>query len=195
MTRLMTLALLAGLAVAGTARADDPVVVVETSLGTFEVQLFEKDAPTTVKNFLSYVDDKFYDNTIFHRVISDFMVQGGGFETGGKEKKTKAAIKNESYNGLSNKKYTLAMARTDKPDSATSQFFVNVEDNDRLDKVRAKDRVGYCVFGKVIKGTDVVEKIKAVKTDKGTLITEGQKHVEDDVPVEEVVIKSIKLKK
>src|SRR5262249_39702104 len=125
----------------------NPVVVIESSMGTIKVELFEKDAPVTVKNFLAYVDDKFYDGTLFHRVIDKFMIQGGGFEPGMKEKKAKAPIKNESNNGLSNKRGTIAMAREDKPDTAASEFFINVVDNDFLDKARSKDKVGYCVFG------------------------------------------------
>jgi cyclophilin family peptidyl-prolyl cis-trans isomerase len=186
----LTLAALAAVFAVATARAaDNPVVVVETSLGSFEVELYPEKAPDTVKNFLGYVDDKFYDGVIFHRVISDFMIQGGGFEPGMKQKKTKDPIKNESGNGLSNLKGTIAMARTQVADSATSQFFVNVEDNDRLDKEKFQDKVGYCVFGKVTKGMDVVDKIKAVKVKD--LPDLGHRNV----PVEDVVIKSIARKK
>src|SRR5213594_623141 len=124
--RILFLAVAAGLISVLPARAVNPVVVMETSAGTIKIELFEDKAPITVKNFLSYVDDKFYDGTIFHRVISDFMIQGGGLEPGFKQKKeTKDPIKNEADNGLSNKKYTIAMARTDDPDSATAQFFIN----------------------------------------------------------------------
>ena len=173
--------------VAGSARAANPVVLVETSLGTFKVELFEDKAPVTVKNFLQYVEDKHYDGTIFHRVISDFMIQGGGFEPGMKEKKTRDPIKNESSNGLSNLKGTLAMARTGEPNSATAQWYVNVKDNNFLDKAKARDGVGYCVFGRVIEGLDVIEKIKGVETDtvKGF----------ENVPSKDVVIKSVKLEK
>jgi cyclophilin family peptidyl-prolyl cis-trans isomerase len=189
----LTFALLAAVfALAGVARADNPVVVVETSMGTIEVELYADKAPETVKNFLGYVDDKFYDGLIFHRVISDFMIQGGGFEPGMKQKKTKDPIKNESDNGLSNTKGTLAMARTRAADSATSQFFINVEDNDRLDKAKFQDKVGYCVFGKVTSGMDVVDKIKAVKV--SNLMENGQV-THQAVPVEDVVIKSIARKK
>ncbi len=154
-----------------------PVVVMDTSLGTIKIELNEEKAPITVKNFLSYVDDKFYDNTIFHRVISNFMIQGGGFEPGMKEKGTKAPIKNES--GLSNVRGSIAMARTNNVDSATAQFFINVVDNaESLDKPR------YCVFGKVILGMDVVDKIKAVKT--------GSRGGHGDVPIADVVIKSVR---
>src|SRR5262245_39951464 len=138
------------------AKTKNPVVAIKTSLGTIKVELFEDKAPTTVKNFLKYADDKHYDGTTFHRVIGTFMIQGGGFEKGfnratnleeakKKERKTREPIKNESANGLLNTKYTLAMARTPKPDSATSQFFINVKDNDFLDRANARDKVGYCV--------------------------------------------------
>lgn len=171
---------------AGSARAANPVVAVETSMGTFKVELFEDKAPETVKNFLKYVDDKHYDGTIFHRVISDFMIQGGGFEPGLKEKKTRDPIKNEASNGLSNLKGTIAMARTNDPNSATSQFYINVKDNSRgLDK--SPTSAGYCVFGRVIEGMDVVEKIKDVET--------GSSKGHDDVPTKDVVIKSVKLAK
>jgi cyclophilin family peptidyl-prolyl cis-trans isomerase len=184
--------LLAGLLVLGpsgisSARADDtknPVVVMETSLGTIKIELYPDKAPITVKNFLQYVDDKFYDGTIFHRVIEDFMIQGGGFQPGMKEKKTRAPIKNESSNGLSNKRGTIAMARTNRPDSATAQFYINVKDNNFLDKAQARDRVGYCVFGKVIEGMDVVDKIRRVKT--------GTQGDFENVPSDDVVIKSVR---
>lgn len=164
---LTALALLASVAVAA-----NPVVEIKTSKGTIQVELFEKDAPITVKNFLQYVDDKHYDGTIFHRVISDFMIQGGGLTKDMKEKKTREPIKNESSNGLENKRGTIAMARTPLPDSATSQFFINVVDNSFLDRKNARDRVGYCVFGKVISGMDVVDKIKNVRTGRGDVPTE-----------------------
>lgn len=172
---------------AGTARAANPVVAIETNHGTFKVELFEDKAPVTVKNFLQYVEDKHYDGTVFHRVISDFMIQGGGFEPGMKEKKTRDPIKNESSNGLSNLKGTLAMARTNEPNSATAQWYVNVKDNTFLDKAKARDGVGYCVFGRVIEGLDVVEKIKGVETDT------VQGH--ENVPTKDVVIKSVKVVK
>jgi cyclophilin family peptidyl-prolyl cis-trans isomerase len=171
--------------VTGTARAANPVVVMETNMGTIKIELFEDKAPITVKNFLKYAEDKHYDGTIFHRVISTFMIQGGGMEPGLKEKKTRDPIKNEASNGLSNLKYTLAMARTDEADSATAQFFINVKDNKFLDK--SADSDGYAVFGRVIEGTDVVDKIKGVET--GT--SKGFK----DVPKEDVVIKSVRLVK
>jgi peptidyl-prolyl cis-trans isomerase B (cyclophilin B) len=159
-------------------------VVMETNHGTVHIELEDDKAPITVKNFLAYVDDGFFDGTIFHRVISNFMIQGGGFEPGMKQKKTKAQIKNESGNGLQNKLGTLAMARTNVADSATAQFFINLKDNDFLDKAKAQDGVGYCVFGKVTDGMDVVEKIKGVPT--------GNKGGHSDVPREDVVINSIK---
>lgn len=165
------------------------VVNIQTSLGDIKVELNEGAVPITVKNFLSYVDEKFYDGTIFHRVIADFMIQGGGFETGlqdaklisdfeKKQKKTKAPIKNESGNGLSNARGSIAMARTSVLDSATSQFFINTADNSRLDPAK------YCVFGKVVDGMDVVEKIRKVET----MSIQGQI---GDVPTKDVVIKSI----
>ena len=179
---------------AGSARAANPVVVIETNLGTIKLELYEEKAPITVKNFLSYVDDKHYDGLIFHRVIEGFMVQGGGMEPGGKEKKTKAPIKNEAANGLSNLRSTIAMARVGRDvgevkaaDSATSQFFINTVDNTRLDKKEDPRGIGYCVFGRVIEGMDVVDKIEKVK----------KKPVDDpmdspSVPVEDVVIKSVR---
>jgi peptidyl-prolyl cis-trans isomerase A (cyclophilin A) len=181
----LTLAALALSLTAGVARAANPVVVVETSLGTFKVELDQDKAPVTVKNFLSYVEDKHYDGTLFHRVKSNFMIQGGGFAPGLKEKGTKAPIKNESNNGLSNKRGTIAMARTRAPDSATAQFFINVVDNNFLDG--AGGRPGYAVFGKVIDGMDVVDKIKSVD------VADRGQH--EAVPKEDVVIKSIRVEK
>ncbi|HTU21325.1 MAG TPA: peptidylprolyl isomerase [Gemmataceae bacterium] len=175
--------------------AKNPVVVMETSMGTIKIQLDDGHAPNTVKNFLTYVDDKFYDGTIFHRVIEDFMIQGGGFKPELKDaksfedikasqKKTRAPIKNESPNGLSNTRGTIAMARTNDLDSATAQFFINAVDNsDKLDRPR------YCVFGKVIDGMDVVDKIRKVQT-KGIVI-QGQR-VMGDVPADSVLIKSVR---
>jgi len=183
MLRFLSLALvvgiLAGLPAQGVAQ-ENPIVVIETSMGTIKVLLNADKAPVTVKNFLGYVDDKFYDGLIFHRVIGDFMIQGGGFEPGMNEKKTKAPIKLEVGVGLSNVRGTLAMARTSDPNSATAQFFINVKDNDRLDKAGG----GYAVFGKVVEGMDVVDNIKNVKT--------TTKNGHGDVPVQDVTIKSIK---
>jgi peptidyl-prolyl cis-trans isomerase B (cyclophilin B) len=155
----------------------------ETSMGSIAIELNEDKAPITVKNFLGYVDDGFYNGTIFHRVIPDFMVQGGGMEPGMKEKKTKGQIKNESSNGLSNQRGTLAMARTNVPDSATAQFFINLKDNTFLDKSQSRDGVGYAVFGKVTACMDVVDKIKGVAT--------GSRGHHDDVPVKDVTITSV----
>jgi cyclophilin family peptidyl-prolyl cis-trans isomerase len=176
--------------------AKNPVVIINTSMGPIKVELFEDKSPVTVKNFLGYVDDKFYDGTIFHRVIGkenadeDFMVQGGGFSEDRKEKKTKGPIKNESANGVSNKRGTLAMARTSAPDSASAQFFINVKDNDFLDGKVGK--AGYAVFGKVIEGQDVVDKIKAVKTGTKKFTTPFGEADFQNVPEENVVIKSIR---
>jgi cyclophilin family peptidyl-prolyl cis-trans isomerase len=171
----------------GTAADKNPVVVMDTSMGKIEIELYPDKAPITVNNFLSYVDKKFYDGTIFHRVIGNFMIQGGGFEPGMREKETQAPIKNESSNGLSNKRGTIAMARTPQPNSATAQFFINVEDNEALDKAKSRDGVGYCVFGKVSQGMDVVDKIRRVKT--------TGKAGHQDVPAEDVIIKSVRLEK
>jgi len=173
-----------GIACAGGKK--NPVVVMETSLGTVKMELFEKEAPISVKNFLDYADSGFYNGTIFHRVISGFMIQGGGFTTEFKQKPTKSPIKNEAANGLKNTRGTLAMARTGAPDSATSQFFINVVDNAMLNRPNP-DGHGYAVFGKVVEGMDVVDKIRAVKT--------GFSRGFQDVPVEQVVIKSIKVVK
>jgi peptidyl-prolyl cis-trans isomerase B (cyclophilin B) len=162
--------------------AESNVVVLETSLGTIKLELHPDKAPITVKNFLAYVDDGFYDGTVFHRVIPNFMIQGGGMEPGMRQKPTKGEIKNESSNGLANKRGSVAMARTSAPDSATAQFFINVTDNGFLDKAQARDGVGYCVFAQVIEGMDVVDKIKAVKT-----TTKGS---HENVPVTDVVIRS-----
>ena len=174
---LSYLAILAGaISVSSPApQGKNPVVVMETSLGTLKIELFEDKAPISVKNFLQYTDDKYYDGTIYHRVIKDFMIQGGGKDQKMNTKPTRAAIKNEAGNGLSNVRGTIAMARTNNPDSATSQFFINVVDNAKLDK--SVSNAGYCVFGKVIEGMDVVDKIRAVKTGV------------EDVPVETIVIK------
>ena len=159
------------------------MILMSTSLGDIKIELYDQDAPDTVKNFLSYVNDKFYDGTIFHRVIAGFMIQGGGFTPAMEQKPTKPPIKNESSNGLKNETYTLAMARTSVPDSATSQFFINVKNNDFLNKASAQDGVGYAVFGKVIEGMDVVNKIEKVTT--------GRSGMYSDVPTEPVVIKSM----
>jgi cyclophilin family peptidyl-prolyl cis-trans isomerase len=175
-----------GMVTAGAARAANPLVLIETNHGNIKVELFEDKSPVTVKNFLSYVDDKFYDNTICHRVIEDFMIQGGGTGADRKEKKTKPPIKNEAGNGISNQRGTLAMARTNNPDSATAQFFINLKDNTFLDRKGDTPReAGYAVFGKVVEGMDVVDKI--AKVDK-TLNEMGEKAI----PKEDVIIKSVK---
>lgn len=167
--------------------AKNPVVVFETSMGSFEVELDEVKAPNTVKNFLSYVDSKFYDGTIFHRVINNFMIQGGGFDEKMSEKKTKAPIKNEAANGLSNSVGTLAMARTGNPHSATAQFFINVADNTYLNhRDTTEGGYGYAVFGKVISGMHVINRIKTVKT--------GNIGPHSNVPMDVVIIKSAKRK-
>ena len=149
--------------------------------GVITLELDQEKAPKSVENFLSYVKKGHYDNTIFHRVIPGFMVQGGGFEPGMAQKPTDAQIDNEANNGLKNNNYTVAMARTNAPHSATAQFFINIKDNDFLNfSAPTASGWGYAVFGKVVAGADVVDKIKAVKT--------GRKGHHDDVPVEDVVI-------
>jgi len=183
LTILLTLSLFA---LPAGAVSKKPTVLMETSLGNVTIELFQKDAPISVKNFLSYVKDGFYNGTVFHRVIPGFMVQGGGFTSGMKEKTTKAPIRNEAANGLKNDRGTLAMARTANPDSASAQFFINVVDNQGLNRP-LPDGHGYAVFGKVVKGMDVVDKIAAVKT--------GTKGPFQDVPLKPVVIKSVKVVK
>jgi cyclophilin family peptidyl-prolyl cis-trans isomerase len=176
---------LLSLTACGGSSGPNPVVVMETSMGKITIEPYQDKAPVTVDNFLRYVDGKFYDGTIFHRVIPDFMIQGGGFEPGMKrEKPTFSPIRNESFNNLSNERGTIAMARTGRPDSATAQFFINVKNNKALDRAHAQDRVGYAVFGKVIEGMDVVDQIREVKTRKV-----GD---HDDVPVKDVVIKTVR---
>lgn len=160
------------------ARAENPRVMLETSLGDIEVELFEKEAPITVENFLKYVKKGHYNGTIFHRIIQDFVVQGGGLEENMKERETEAPIVNEASNGLKNDKMTLSMARTRDPDSATSQFYINLKYNRGLDQKYCADGYGYCVFGKVVKGEDIVEKMAKVKT-----ITLGRN---EDVPAQPI---------
>ncbi len=157
------------------------MVKLTTNFGEIVLELDTEKAPVTVENFLNYVKKGFYDGLIFHRVINGFMIQGGGFDEKMKQKSSDAPIKNEADNGLSNDKYTIAMARTSIPDSATAQFFINVADNDFLNHTApTSSGWGYCVFGKVVEGTDVVDKIKSVDT------TSRAGH--QDVPVEAVVI-------
>lgn len=156
-------------------------VTLTTNFGDIKIRLFDDKAPATVENFLQYVDNGFYDNTIFHRVIDGFMVQGGGFEPGMVQKETGAPIKNEANNGLLNTRGTLAMARTNDPHSATAQFFINVKDNDFLNfQAENMHGFGYCVFAEVVEGMDVVETIKNVKT--------GSSGFHQDVPSEDVII-------
>jgi peptidyl-prolyl cis-trans isomerase B (cyclophilin B) len=146
------------------------------------IDLEDEKAPETVRNFLQYASDGFYDNTVFHRVIDGFMIQGGGFEPGMKQKPTRAPVQNEAANGLKNALHTVAMARTSDPHSATAQFFINVTDNDFLDhRAPTPDAYGYCVFGKVVEGTDVVDRIAKVRT--------GSRGFHQDVPTEDVVIR------
>jgi cyclophilin family peptidyl-prolyl cis-trans isomerase len=172
----------------GNAIKENPQVLIKTSMGDIIVELYPDKAPITVKNFLTYVDEKAYDGTVFHRVIADFMVQGGGFDGSGTQKTTHDPIKLESNNGLKNEKYTIAMARTNAPDSATNQFFINTNNNDFLNygtvDPLGRKMDGYAVFGKVIKGQDVVDKINSVKT--------TTKNRMDDWPVDDVVIESVK---
>jgi len=152
-----------------------------TNYGDITLELDSEKAPVTTQNFIDYVNSGHYDNTIFHRVIDDFMIQGGGFEPGMIQKKTQAPIANEAGNGLKNDKYTIAMARTSDPHSASAQFFINVKDNDFLNyKSSTSQGFGYCVFGKVVEGMDVVDKIKKVKT--------GTRSGHQDVPLENVLL-------
>nr|MBL8455539.1 peptidyl-prolyl cis-trans isomerase [Zoogloeaceae bacterium] len=156
-------------------------VKLHTNHGEIVIELDAERAPETVKNFLAYVEAGHYDNTVFHRVIDRFMIQGGGFEPGMTQKPTRSPIKNEADNGLKNTTGTIAMARTQDPHSATAQFFINVADNDFLDhRAPTAQGWGYCVFGSVIEGADVVNKIRTVKT--------GSKGFHQDVPAEDVVI-------
>jgi peptidyl-prolyl cis-trans isomerase B (cyclophilin B) len=157
------------------------MVKLQTNFGVIAIELDTGRAPETVKNFLDYVQAGFYSNTVFHRVIDSFMIQGGGFEPGMRQKPTRGTIKNEAGNGLKNDRYTIAMARTSEPHSASSQFFINVKDNDFLNHTAPSSQGwGYCVFGKVVQGQDIVDKIKGVKT--------GKRGGHADVPVEDVVI-------
>lgn len=173
-----------------TKTVSNPKVVIETSMGNITVELFQDKAPISVKNFLDYVAVNHYDNLIFHRVIPDFMIQGGGFSADFNKPATNAPIKNEAGNGVSNKRGTLAMARTNVVDSATDQFFINVKDNIFLDhRDERMSGFGYAVFGQVVEGMDVVDKIKAVAT--GTKTVMGMPF--QDVPLQPVLIKTIRL--
>jgi len=166
------------------AEGKNPMVLISTSQGDIKVELYEDKAPITVKNFLTYVNDKFYDGTVFHRVIPDFMIQGGGMDKDMNQKATKPPIKNEAGNGLKNEVGTIAMARTSVVDSATAQFFINVKDNAFLNhRDETATGYGYVVFGKVVDGMDVVHKIEHVAT--------TNKGPNQNVPVDPVIIKSI----
>ena len=157
------------------------MIKLHTNLGVIALELDAEKAPKTVRNFLDYVAAGHYDHTVFHRVIDGFMIQGGGFEPGMRQKPTGSPIENEAGNGLKNARGTIAMARTSDPHSATAQFFINVSDNDFLDfKAATGQGWGYCVFGRVVEGMDVVDAIKGVRT--------GSKGFHQDVPVEDVVI-------
>ncbi|NBM54530.1 peptidylprolyl isomerase B [Proteus sp. G2669] len=160
------------------------MVTFHTNYGDIVINTFADKAPATVENFLDYCKEGFYDNTIFHRVINGFMIQGGGFEPGMNQKATKAPVRNEANNGLANNRGTLAMARTNDPHSATAQFFINVADNDFLNfRAENANGWGYCVFAEVVEGMDVVDKIKAVST--------GHSGFHQDVPREDIIIKSV----
>lgn len=164
-------------------KKEKPVVAINTNLGTITVELYPDKAPKTVENFLGYVNSKHFDNTIFHRVIDGFMIQGGGFTPDFNQKTTRSPIQNEADNGLKNTRGTIAMARTNDPNSATAQFFINLEDNGFLDfKSKSGSGWGYAVFGKVVNGMDVVDKIAKVKT--------GSHGIHRDVPLEPIVILS-----
>ena len=156
----------------------------QTNMGTIVLELDSEKAPATVENFVDYAKSGFYDGTVFHRVIPGFMIQGGGFEPGMNQKPTRASIKNEADNGLANDSGTIAMARTSDPNSATSQFFINVKDNDFLNYTSSSPQGwGYCVFGEVVEGMDVVQKIEKVAT--------GSKGMHQDVPTEDVLIEKV----
>jgi len=179
------LVLLSAAAAAPGALAADPQVDLKTSAGTIRLELYPAKAPKTVENFLQYVKDGHYNGTIFHRVIPNFMIQGGGFDKNMKQKPTRAPIENEAKNGLKNDLGTIAMARTNAPHSASAQFFINVKDNDFLNAAAAQDGWGYAVFGKVISGMDTVMKISKVAT--------GNSGPFSDVPREPVVIETATL--
>lgn len=184
MFRTLARTLLAGfalLAFAATAAAQSPRAKLDTSEGTIVLELYPDKAPKTVANFLEYAKAGHYNGTVFHRVIDGFMIQGGGFEPGMKQKKTRDPITNEADNGLKNDKYTVAMARTSEPHSASAQFFINVADNDFLNFTSPTARGwGYCVFGKVVEGIEVVDQLRGVAT--------GTRAGHQDVPTEDVVI-------
>lgn len=177
--------LVTGLAVRAEEKTSKPVIVIETSMGKVRAELWPGKAPKTVANVLAYIDDEYYDGLIFHRVIDDFMIQGGGFTPDMKKKPARAPVANEARADTPNRRGTLAMARTPQVDSATSQFFINLADNDFLNHRNKSPRgFGYCVFGEVVEGMDVVDKIAKVKT--------GNVKGYSDVPLEPVIIKSIR---
>jgi len=182
LTGLFALLLCCAMSLSYSSTKGKPIMVkLHTNHGIITLQLDAEKAPNTVKNFLEYVSSGFYTNTIFHRVIDNFMIQGGGFEPGMKQKAVKAPIQNEAANGLKNDIYTVAMARTNDPHSATAQFFINVKNNGFLNYSAPNPQgYGYCVFGKVVEGTEVVDKIRKVKT--------GNRSGFQDVPMEDVII-------
>ncbi len=181
------LLLIAGFFLLASSVCAGPIVEMKTSMGTIQIELNEEKAPVTVKNFLRYVDEKYYDGTIFHRVIRNFMIQGGGFDKSEHQKKPHDPIKNEATNGLKNRKGSIAMARTNVVDSATSQFFINLVDNEFLNhKDTTPQRYGYAVFGQVVSGMDVVEKI-------GNIKTVAHYPMFKDYPQPQVIIESVRL--
>ncbi|MEA5115698.1 MAG: peptidylprolyl isomerase [Geobacteraceae bacterium] len=175
-----------GTACAASGKARNPVVLVDTSLGKITIELYQDKAPVSVNNFLQYARNGFYSGTVFHRVIPGFMIQGGGFSEKLQQKETRAPIKNEASNGLKNQRGTIALARTANPDSATSQFFINLVDNPNLNRPMP-DGSGYAVFGRVIKGMDTVDRIASVRT--------GVRNGFQDVPQAPVIIKSVSILK
>lgn len=179
--RTTFIALLALLVLAGCTTMTQENVIIQTNYGDIELELHSQEAPETVDNFLDYVDAGFYENTIFHRVIPGFMIQGGGFNTQGVQKETNPAISLESNNGLKNKRSTVAMARTSVPDSATSQFFINLDDNDFLNY--QPNNPGYAVFATVVSGMDVVDEIAQLQT--------GSNGPHQDWPVDDVIIERV----
>ena len=181
MMKLFGWLVLASVGLSSVAFAQNPHVLFETTKGDIEVELFEKEAPATVANFLSYTKKGHYDGTVFHRVIADFVVQGGGMTAEMKEKPTDDPIANEAGNNLKNERMTLSMARTSAPHSATSQFYINLKYNRSLDRRYAQDNYGYCVFGKVVKGEEVVDQIAKSKT--------GRVKGNSDVPIEPITVK------
>lgn len=186
MIRSIKLLFITFLAALGTNIHAAPSVLIETSQGNITIELYPEKAPKTVANFIQYVEDDFYTNTIFHRVINNFMIQGGGFEKDLTEKNTRAPIVNESSNGLLNELGTIAMARTSDPNSATAQFFINLTNNQFLNYTSPDpEQIGYCVFGKVTAGLDIVKKIGLMPT--------GSMRGFSDVPVKPIIIRSVKV--